>query len=114
MRQTIVCMGLMICCFLLLGINSAMGAFWDEPCRVAIEKLQDLQEKVALKKKEIDTARMVEVIPSNFISGEMRTSLRPKDGTTQALSELKILFRNGEFAINEFSQTCLSRNLVPQ
>lgn len=109
-----VLLGLIMGCMFLGSAGWTMAALWDDSCCVAIDDLQVLQQKVALKKHEIDTARMVETIPSNFLSGQMRTSLRPSTGMFQAVSELKILFQTGEFAVQKFTQTCLERHRVAQ
>ena len=114
MPQKKVLIGLMLGCFFLVGTGSAMAALWDQSCRVAIDNLQRLQEKVALKKQEIDVARMVEAIPADFVSGQLKTSLRPIKGTSQLVNELKGLFQNGEFAVKKFSQMGLMRNGVSQ
>ena len=83
MPQKKVLIGLMLGCFFLVGTGSAIAALWDQSCRVAINNLQRLQEKVALKKQEIDVARIVEAIPANFVSGNsprifMRKALWPR------------------------------------
>ena len=114
MGQRKVLVGLMIGCLFLVGTNSVMAAMWDRHCQVAIEDLQALQHEIAIKKQEIDTARVVEAIPSNFVSGQLLASLRPSTGKSQAVNELKRLFQNVEFAVAEFSRSCLKSNRVSQ
>jgi len=106
--------GLVIACFFLIGTNSVMGAMWDRHCQVAIEDLQVLQHEIVTKKQEIETARVVEAIPSNFMSGQLEVSLKPSSGKAQAVSDMKLLFQNVEFAVAEFSRSCLKRNRFSQ
>lgn len=46
-----------------------MAAMWDRHCQVAIEDLQRLQQEISVKKQEVDAARVVQAIPSNFVFG---------------------------------------------
>ena len=64
-----VLVGLMIGCFFLVGTSSGMAAMWDRHCQVAIEDLQRLLQEISVKKQEVDAARVVQAIPSNFVFG---------------------------------------------
>lgn len=94
---------------LLIGANSASAALWDQQCQVAIEHVQELQKEIAVKKQEVDTARVVAAISLNFVSDDLQVSKRSTDWT-QSAKELKVLFQNMEFAVTEFSTLCLKRN----
>jgi len=114
MRQRKVLVGLMIACFFLVGTSSAMAALWDLHCQVAIEDLQRLQQEIAVKKQEIDAVRVVKAIPSNFVSGQLQESIDTYNDGSQGVNELKFLFQNVEFAVAEFSRSCLKSHRVSQ
>lgn len=99
---------------LLVGTNSAMAAMWDQHCEAAIENLQRLQQQVAAKKQEVEQARVIEAIPSNFISSELRTTTPTNRGVSQTQNDLILLFQNVEFAVAQFSQSCLNHNRIIQ
>jgi hypothetical protein len=112
--QKKVLVGLMIGCFFLVGTSSGMAALWDRNCQIAIEDLQRLQQEISVKKQEVDTERVVEAIPSNFVSGQLQAFLRASNGKSQAVNELKGLFKNIEFAVAAFSRSCLKSHRVSQ
>ena len=114
MEQKKVLVGLMIGCFFLVGTSSAMAALWDRNCQVSIEELQRLQQEISVKKQEIDAARVVRAIPSNFVSSQLQDSINTYHDQSQAVKDLKVLFQNVEFALAEFSRSCLKSNRVSQ
>lgn len=109
MGQQHVVSSLLVGCVLLIGASSASAALWDQQCQVAIEHVQELQKEITVKKQEVDTARVVATIPLNFVSDDLQVSKRSTDWT-QSVKELKTLFQNMEFAVTEFSTSCLKRN----
>ncbi len=114
MGQKKVLVGLMIGCFFLVGTSSAMAALWDRHCQVAIEDLQRLQQEIVVKKQEVDAGRVVQAIPSNFVFGQLQESINTYNDGSQAVNELKIIFQDVEFAVAEFSRSCLKHNRVSQ
>ncbi|GEM_PF-3171424 len=115
MNQRKVLVGFLVGFFLLAGTSAVMAALWDRQCQIAIEDLQRLQQEVALKKQEVDAARVVEAIPLNFVADQLQTSIATKTKRkSQALNELKILFQNVEFAFSELSRACFKHNTVSQ
>jgi len=103
----------MIGCFLLVGTSSALAALWDRNCQVAIEVLQKLQQEIVAKKQDIDRARVVQAIPSNFVSGQLQDSIDTyRDDRSQSVNELNAIFQNVEFAVAEFSRSCLKSHKV--
>ncbi len=101
-------------CFFLVGTSLGMAALWDRNCQVAIENLQRLQQEVLVKKQEVDVARMVKAIPSNFVSGYLQDTIDTYNDRSQAENELKVIFQNVRFAISEFLRLCLKSNRVSQ
>ena len=114
MRQKKVLVGLIIGCFFLVGTSSGMAAIWDRHCQVAIEDLQRLQKEISVKKQEVDVARLVKAIPSNFVSGYLQDSIDTYKDRSQAENELKVIFQNVSFAVSEFSRLCLKSHRVLQ
>lgn len=114
MGQKKVLVGLMIGCFFLVGTSSGMAAMWDRHCQVAIEDLQRLQQEISVKKQEVDVARLVKAIPSNFVFGQLQESINTYNDGSQAENELKVIFQNVRFAVSEFSRSCLKSHRVPQ
>ena len=98
---------------LLISANSAIAAMWDRHCQVAIEGLQQLQQEITTKKQEVDAARVVEAIPSNFISGQLQGAIKDHN-KSQVLNEMKNLFHNLELALSELSNSCLKNNRASQ
>ena len=112
MEQKKVLIGLMVGCFFLVGMSSAMAALWDPHCQMAIKDLQRLQHQVALKKQEVDAARVVEAIPADFVQSEFQNFLPSNNGVSQAQNELKTLFQDMEYTLSKFSQSCLKHNRI--
>ncbi|MDA0739512.1 MAG: hypothetical protein O2999_12890 [Nitrospirae bacterium] len=98
---------------LLVGTSPVFAALWDKDCQVAIEEIQQLQKEVAAKKQEVDAARVVAAIPLNFVSDELQDSMKSID-RGQSVTELKALFQNIEFAVSQFSTSCLKSNRMYQ